>query len=282
MIGILLVATAEIFAEIGTSLGKYEVSKRKESLYAMGFLNTVWATLFLLIWGLSGGELIFSYASLPFFLTRAVIEVVLLFITLNAILTADRATFSFLRILTIPLLLAVDIALGYSFTLGQIAGICLVVVALIFLFLNHGLSRKGKILSLLSAVLAVATITLYKYDITHYNSVPAEQILMHLIILVAIVVAAKIRAKENVFRYLTHSTFIIQSVSSGIAGALMSFAYLFAPASIIIAAKRSFEVLAAIVSGHKYFHEKHLFIKLTAFILVVAGVILAAFWGQSV
>lgn len=274
MIGLLLVATAEIFAEISTSLGKYEFSMKKESLYALGFLSSIWATIFLLIWGLTQGEFIFSYESLPFFLTRAVIEIILLFVVLNALVSADRTTFSFLRILTIPLLLGVDFLIGYEFSTNQIIGVCTIVTALIFLFLNHGLSKHGKMLSLLSAVLAVATITLYKYDITHYNSVEAEQILMHLIILTVLVITAKIRTNENLFSYLTHRTFVIQSVSSGIAGALLSFAYLFAPASIITSAKRSFEVIAAVISGRKYFHEKHLMIKVIAFILITLGVIL--------
>jgi hypothetical protein len=194
----------------------------------MGFLNSIWAAIFLLVWGFTGGSLTFSLASLPFFLTRAVIEVVLLFVSLNAVVTADRTTFSFLRILTIPLLLGVDIMLGYTFTLTQITGVSAIVIAFIFLFLNHGLSNKGKLLSLLSAIMAVGTIALYKHDITHYNSVEAEQILMHLIILVTIIMAAKIRAKENVFRYLTHRTFVLQSIASGMASVLMSFAYLFA------------------------------------------------------
>lgn len=274
MISLLLVATAAIFSEIGTSLGKYEVSQKKESLYALGFLSTLWSAVFLFIFGITNGELIFSYASLPFFLMRAVIEIILLFVTLNAITSADRTTFSFLRIITIPLLLVVDIALGYNFSLNQIIGISIIVIALIFLFLNHGLSRKGKFLSLISSILAVATIALYKYNITHYNSVEAEQILMHLIILVALIVAAKVRVNENLFSYLTNRTFLIQSISSGIAGAILSFAYIFAQASIVTAAKRSFEILLALLFGRKYFHEKHIIIKTIALILIVAGVIL--------
>jgi hypothetical protein len=272
MLGILLIAIAEIFAEASTSIGKYEVAKKKESLYAMAFLNAFWATVFLLAIGLFRGHFYFDLESLPTFLLRAILEIALVFVSLNAILTADRSTFAFLRTLTIPLLLVADFMLGYALEITQVAGVSLMVVAFLFLFFNHGLSRKGKLLSLVSAMIAVATITLYKYNITHYNSVEAEQTYMHVILLVAIIAAAKIRAHENVFWYLTQPLFITQSVLSGFASVFMSFAYVFAPASIIMAAKRAFEVLASIGAGRAVFKEKHLSVKLTGFSLLLLGV----------
>lgn len=280
MFGIILIAAAGVFEETGTVIGKYQVAHKKESLYAMGFLSSIWAAALLLLFSWFGeAPFIFSFESLPFFVSRVVLEVLLLFVSLNALLDADRSTFSFLRVLTIPLLLSVDIALGYSLSLPQIAGISFIVMALLFLFFNHSLGRKGKLLSLLSAILAVATISLYKYDITHYNSVVAEQSLTYMVLLVVLVGTAWWKRGENLFSYLTKPLFLLQSLASGIAGLIVSFAFLFAPASIIMAARRSIEVLASIVSGRAYFHEKHPIVKLVCFLLVCSGLLFLTITG---
>ena len=273
MLGIALVALAECFAEASISIGRYEVKNRKETLYAMGFLSAVWATVFLLAYAFIWGEFRFSLESLPTFGLRLVLEVILLFVTLHALIAADRSTFAFLRIISIPLLLVADIMLGYAVSSMQIMGISLIVIALGILFLNHGLSRNGKLLTILSALLAVGTITLYKYDITHYNSVEAEQALTHLVLLIVLVVVAKLHTGENVARHLLRPPFLAQSLFAGVATVFFSFAFLFAPASVIMAAKRSFETLAAIGSGHRYFREKHVAVKLIAFALVAGGII---------
>jgi len=274
MYGILLIAIAEFFAEASLTIGKYEAGKKKESLYAMGFLSGIWATAFLALFGLWQGDFHFSLESLPTFTVRVILEIVLLFTTLNAILAADRSTFSFLRTFTIPLLLAVDFALGYVLTIEQVFGVSLLAIAILLLYLNHGLSRRGKMLSIISAVVAVGTITLYKYNITHYNSVAAEQTYLHLILLIAIIVAAWVRVRENVFRTLFQPVLLFQSVLAGIAAVFMSFAFVFAPASVIMAAKRSFEILAAMLFGRTYFHEKHVLLKLGCAILVALGITL--------
>ncbi len=275
MIGVILISIGEFFAEIGTSVGKYEVSQQKESLFAMGFLNAIWATVFLILIALfRGGEFVFSVHSLPTFIARAIMETILVFVTLRAITTADRSTFSFLRIMTLPLLLVVDIGLGYDISILQMVGISTVVIALMFLAMNHGLSRKGKLLSLFSALLAVGTTSLYKYNVTHYNSVEAEQIIMHIIILTALIVSAKVFSKENVFTSITHKTLFFQSMAAGIATVLMSFAFLFAPSSILMTAKRSLEVLFSMVSGRNYFKEKHIAVKVGALSLVTLGIVL--------
>lgn len=278
MTGIVLVALAELFAEFSVSVGKYQIAHKRESLFAMGFLSAFWATIFLAGIGLmSESAFVFSLASLPTFLTRAVLEILLMFITLSALIAADRTTFSFLRVLTIPLLLATDLWIGYAVSMTEIMGISLIVVALVFLLLNHGLSPRGKILSLVSAILAVATISLYKYDITHYNSVAAEQTLMHSIILVAMVSGGAFYARENVLRYLLHPLFLAQSIAAGVASVLLSFGFAFGHPSVIMAAKRSFEIVASVVSGQAYFHEKHIVIKSISLLLIAGGIVLMLF-----
>lgn len=273
MFGVALVILSQLFGEISTSMGRYEVARKKESLYAMGFLSGIWATVFLIIIGVARDQFIFSFASLPTFALRTLLEIALMFVSLHAVVAADRSTFAFLRTLTIPLLLATDIALGYSLTTLQIAGVSLIAMACLFLFANNSLSRGGKLLCILSAILAVGTLTLYKYNITHFNSVEAEQSLLHLILLAVLVIAAHVHTGENLFRYLLSPLFLVQSIAAGISTVFLSFAYLFAPASIITAAKRGAEVLLAVLSGQVLFREKHVAFKLMAFVLLSAGIV---------
>lgn len=275
MLGITLVALGALFAQIGTSIGKYEVTNKRESLYAMGFLHALSATIFLIIIAIFWrGEFVFSLASIPTFAARAVLEIIALFVGLNAIAQADRSTFSFLKVLAIPLLLVVDTVLGYEISLSQMIGISIVAVSLLLLLINHGLSRRGKILSTLAALLAVGTLSLYKYNITHYNSVEAEQIVMLIILMGTIIIVAQIHLRENVFKTLTHKLFIFQSVASGIGTVFISFAFLFAPASIITTAKYSLEILTSMIFGRTYFYEKHFLIKSLALVLIIVGMAL--------
>lgn len=277
MIALLLAATAGIFREFGTSIGKHEAQKKRETLYAMAFLGSFWTALLMIGIALFSTEaLIFSLASLPTFMVRAVLELVLIFVSVSAIRDSDRSTFTFLRTLTIPLLLVTDILLGYPFSTFQIAGIFVILVALLFLFNGKGLSKKGKLLSIFSATLAVATISLYKYNITHFNSVEAEQAIMHSVLLVSIIIIAAWRGHENVLRHLLNPLYVAQSFAFGIATVAISFAYLFAPASVILTAKRSFEAVSSLISGSVYFREQHMGLKIFTLVFVILGIALMA------
>lgn len=275
MSALILVLAAAFFVELSTSIGKQEVASKKETLYAVAFLGGIWSTSILILYTLLNSHAwVFSFASLPTFSLRAVLEVLLLFVSVSAVQQADRSTFAFLRMLTIPLLLLVDLSLGYILTPLQIIGMFFIMTVPLYLFQRNGMSKKGKLLSLTSAVLAVITISLYKFNITHFNSVEAEQTLMHVLLILVIILTAWIRGHENVFRYLTHPLCIIQSLAAGVAGVCMSFAYAFAPASLVVALKRSFELFASLISGNILFHEKKLFMKISAFLFAVLGIVL--------
>ncbi len=234
MIGIALMAAAQLFGEVSTSIGKYEVSKKKETIYAVGFINLILTTVFFLLMAAFGKvDFSFSLASLPTFALRVVFEIIALFVGLRAVLLADRSTFAFLHTLTIPLLLAVD-------------------VMLIFLLLNHGLSPKGKIHCLLTSIVVTVTISLFKYNVTHFNSVAAEQSIMMIILIIVLLVAAKFYTKENLFKYLTKPIFLLQAALAGVSHVCLSFAFLFAPASILVTAKRCFEIVIAVAFGKAY------------------------------
>ena len=274
MIAIILTSFGTLFAEVANTIGKDEVQKKKESMYTMGFLNLLFGTIFFFAIAIGKGSFQFSLASLPTFTIRAILEVIITYTIMASIIKADRTTFSFLRIITVPLILGTDMLIGYDISILQIIGISILVLTLIFLLMNHGISRKGSGLVLISALLAVATISLYKYNITHFNSVEAEQGIIYLILMFYFIFGAKIFAKENPFRFLKNKIHLTQSGTHGIASVLESFAYSFAPPSIIMAAKRSSAVLWSIISGNVYFKEKHPLIKIIAFLFIIIGMIL--------
>ncbi len=274
MIGLLLITASTFFQEIGASIGKKEVEDHKESIYTMGFLSLAVGTLFFLLIVFLKNEFIFSLASLPTLGVRIVLEIAQAHMTMLAIAYADRSTTGFLRIGTIPLLLATDIFLGYTINFAQIIGISLIAVALIFLLINHGIRKKGIGYIIFTTINAVITLSLFKYNITNFNSVEAEQSIVMSVLIIYFLIMAFFIAKENPIKFLKKPIFIGQSFSEGIGAVLGSFAYLFAPASIITTAKRSLSVLWSIVAGKVYFHEKHLIIKLMAFTLIIGGLVL--------
>ncbi len=274
MFGIILVVIGTILDEVSSSAGKWNVNHKIESLYTLGFLNYFWGAIIFLCIILIKGHFIFDPASIPLFTLLLLLDGAQIYSSLHAIAEADRSTFGFLMVGTIPLLLVVDIFLGYSISFINLIGISFIVLSLIFLFINHGLSKKGIRYVWFSTFNAVATISIFKYLITNYNSVEAQQFLEISILLVALFIMAFWKSKENPLRFVFNKKFLLQSVSRGFAAVFMSMAYLYAPTSVITGAKRGTSVLASIVSGNKFFHEKHILIKIVSFAFVVAGLIL--------
>lgn len=275
MTGLLLTLAATFFSEAQESIGKNAVLQRQQSIYTMGFLSMFWGMLFFLcIIFFVKKEFLFSLASLPTFLTRAVLELILAHVSILAITRADRSTYSLIRTGTIPLLLVADIALGYSLSISAVVGIGIIAAVLISLFYGTTIRTAGAGLAGATMVLAAATISLYKYDITHFNSVEAEQSIIIAILLGYFFLMARYKAGENPLAFLRQPLFLFQSLSAGLADVLMSFAYLFGAASIITTAKRALSVLWAILAGHRYFKETRLLLKLLAFAVIAAGLVL--------
>ena len=270
MFGIVLISLGTFAGELSDSLGKLEVKKRIETIYTMGFLSVFWATILLAVSLLFGAPFVFKLASLQTFAPRVAFELLGANLTIRAIVKANRSTFSFMRILTIPLLLLVDLRLGYLISATQIIGIGLMLVALYILLKEGRRSRRGALLALLTAINAVVTISLYKYDISHYNSVAAEQLIVTGIIMLYFIISA-LRLGQKPWRYLLRPVPGLQSFSSGAGGVLEGFAYKYAPASIILTLKRALGVLWSVIFGNFYFNEKRLSEKLFSLGLITAG-----------
>lgn len=239
------------------SLGKRYVAQRRETVLEMCFLGLTWGLILLLVTLAFGADFRVTVASLPTLALRIILEAALIFTLAEATVKADRTTMAFLRLLTIPLLLVVDVTLGYHFSALQLAGVGLMFFALMLAFRHNPRGRRGAHLAVLSAILAVGTISLYKYNITHFNSVVGEQTVGLTVLLVVFYVMSA-RKGRSPLRLLTQSTTGTQSLANGVSIALESFAMALAPAAIVITLKRSFAVVWAIIFGGTYFHEHSL------------------------
>lgn len=277
MFGVLLSALGALFVEISSSIGKFEVARNEENPYVIPFLNfKISIFVFLVIAFINPSLFSFSIKSLPFFLTRFFMEVLVAYFMVKAIVTNERSTSSFILILTLPLLFLVDIFLGYRLSAYQYAGIIVIVLSLVALFINRDFDKRNAHYSVLAALFAVVTTSLYKYDITHFNSVVAEQIIMQALLLVFFFFVVWKSSGQNPFSYTKKPMLILQSSMHGVGNIVESFAYIFAPASVIVAAKRAASVFWAILSGSHYFHEKHILLKLVAFAVLLSGLVLLA------
>jgi hypothetical protein len=275
MLPALLLLTSTFAVESSASLGKRFVAQRRETVYDLSFLGIFWGFIFLLSTLAFGAHWHLSLASAPIIVLRLVLETALARTISEASIRADRTTMAFLRLLTIPFLLVVDISLGYHFTNLQIAGVVLMFTALVLAFRHNPSSRKGAWLAVLSALLSVGTITLYKFDITHYNSVVAEQTIVLGGMLIYFYFAANLH-RRSPLRLLLKPTTGTQALANGAAIALESYALSMAPASIIMTLKRSFALVWAIVFGGAFFHEHSLGRKISSGALLAISILLIA------
>lgn len=275
MWGVLLTSVSALFGEIFASISKYEYTNGKESIYTIGFFSLLGGTLlFALLSFFIEGAFYFSLASLPTFIPRVFFVMLHEHFILRALTIADRTTFSFIRVSTIPLLVGIDMILGYTLSAWQLIGIGFIFLALILLLQTHTLGTRGSGFLFIAGINAVITISLYKYNITHFNSVAAEQITVSLILMLYFLVGAYFVAKENPLALLRKPVFFGQALAQGVGSVLDSFAYVFAPASIIVAANRCAAMAWSVVSGRIYFQEGNVLIKLLSMLFLALALIL--------
>ncbi len=277
MFGVLFSILGTLFGETSSSIGKSAVAHRYESVYAMGFLDSLWGAGFFLII-----LIFFHHAPLALFPAwktfgiRILFEIIKAYVAVMGVVKAERSSFGFIRTGTIPLLLLVDLFLGYAIGPVQILGMIVICGALLFLFMNHGLKGGGLGYVMAATVNAVITISLFKYNISHGNDLVLEQCLIYGVLVIFFYITSRRLGKEHPFSLLKKPLLSFQSMTDGIGGIFGSFSYQFAPASVIIAATRASSILWSIIFGRAYFHEKKLGIKSIALLACVIGIILLA------
>ena len=276
MLTVLFASIGSFIEEISSSIIKFETENKKESIYSAGFITMLFGAIAFAGLAFFRGSFIFTAASLPFFLPRAVLEIVQIHFSMLATMKSDRSTFAFVRNLTIPLLLISDFFLGFTLQFNQFVGVLVILSILGIILYFHIINVKGIGYSLFSSINAVFTISLFKYDISHFNSVEAEQLVIYLVLIVYFFLASKYIAKVNPFLLLKRPLHLVQGTTHGIASILESFAIFFGNPGIAIAAKRASAVLAGIISGHNYFQEKKFGAKIIVSLVLVIGLILLA------
>ncbi|MCC6643892.1 hypothetical protein IT411_04025 [Candidatus Peregrinibacteria bacterium] len=275
--GIILESCAGLFEEISVSLGKREAARGRGSIFMMGFVQHFAALIFLgLVVLLGFDQWKLSMESLPWIALRIPLELVQLYFTLIALELADRTEFSFFKVGTVPFLLLVDLALGYVINVDQIIGMLLLMGLFAFIFFKKIVSRKGLPFVIFSTINPVLTISIFKHNITHFNSVATEQFIIYLVLVIFLMLLLIFKTKENPFKFMFRRIEIGEAMSVGLCTLLSSYAYIFAPASVILTARRAGGVLWSTLSGIFFFKEDHKKQKaFTAFTLVIILILLA-------
>lgn len=277
MFGLLLTFFGTGFEEASAVISKDMMKKHRESTFTVGFLHLFSGCIVMILLVLfTSQQYVFALASLPIFATRLMFEILQIRVVVRAIERADRSTFSFLRLVTIPLLLIVDIILGYTIGWQAILGMLIIFFGVAFVVLDGDFNKKGSRLVLLGAVNAAITISLYKYNLEHYNSVPGEMLTMYPMLMIYFYFLSRAKGHEHPIAMLKHRIIQKQTFATGIGAVLTGYAYDFAPASIITTAKRGMSVFWSILSGQHYFHEKHILLKLITMLFFVCGLALLA------
>jgi drug/metabolite transporter (DMT)-like permease len=276
LFAIILILGGSILSEVSSSLGKYSVNHKVVGLFSLGFLNS------LIGFGLFAGAIAFqpdawkfALESVPILAVRIALDCLQLFWTLKATAAATRGTFGLVRSATIPLVLMADLLLGYTLGPWMLVGMALIFSTLVILAALGDLDGKGLKYVALSAVNAAITISLFKFNITHYNSVATEQIIVLFFMTLVFLLLASIK-RESVMKAFRHPLLAAEGASLSGAGLLDSFAYTFVPASVAITMIRALSVFWSIVFGKAYFKETHFVPKLVGCVVIVLGIILLA------
>ena len=274
MLTVLFASIGSFIGEISASIIKFETDHHKESIYTAGFINMLLGTAAFLLLASFRGSFVFAAASLPTFIPRAVLEIIQAQMSMLALMKSDRSTYVFLRNLTIPFLLIVDLFLGFSVSSYQWIGITVIFGIFAIVVWYHVLNFRGAFYPIFTAVNAVATISLFKYNITYFNSVEGDQIVMSSILIIYFFLAAKIFRNENPLRFLKNKLFLGQGIFHAIASIFGSFAFFLGNPGIAVTAERASAVLAGIISGHNYFQEHKFGSKLIVSLGLIVGLAL--------
>lgn len=197
---------------------------------------------------------------------RIVLEILQIYFTILAIKHSDRSTFSILRIVTIPLLLIADIALGYQFSIYSYIWIWIILLSFLIFNINiKTINFKWWKYILFTAINAVFTLSLFKYSIDHYwNSFELDQAIMVFSIFLFFLIYNYKENKSCALKLIIkEKQFILQWLTIWVATSLIAYSYLYLNASEATAVKRAWEIFWAIIAWTLFFKEKEIYKKLT-------------------
>lgn len=271
---LLLAFIARFFYEFSLSSGKKAFQKHRETVYSLGFITYTSTLIFFIVGVLLGTDFYFNPTSIRTLVPRIMLEIIIAHLSMKAVLKASRTTSAFLSNITIPLLLLSDFLLAYSISNIRLGGICLIILSILVLMKFDRKSHKGASLVLVVGVISAITTTLYKYDITHFNSVAAEQIISLSCVSLYFLYMVKIKTSFKHWRYALSSAGLVQSVSMGFSSLISSYAYSLAPASVVVSMLNGSTIIWGMIFGRTYFHEHGMKVKLFAACFVICGLLL--------
>ena len=275
LLGIALIFVATLLNELENVVDKKQFAKHHLTHYTIGFLTTFWSFLFFVGIQTFGSGFEFSADSLPTLIPRVVLELLLGTLAIRGMLAANLSTTSLVRLLTIPGLLLVDFIIGYQLGLNQLLGIGFIFVAMLILTVDNKIRKDGIGLLALGALIAVATTSLFKYNIENFNSVATEQSIV-LFAYLFYFGLQMVRHAENPVKTLRKVWAEEIAVFSGFATVLNSFALSILPPSLMLTLKRSGSMGWSLVLGQKVFHEHHIVRKIIAAAIALCGVVFIA------
>jgi hypothetical protein len=275
LLGVALILVATLLNEVENVVDKKQFAKHHLTHYTVGFLTTFWSFLFFVGIQYFGSGFEFSTDSLPTLIPRIILEILLGTLAIRGMLAANLSTTSLVRLLTIPGLLLVDYLVGYELQSSQLLGMILIFVAMLILTVNNKIKKDGIGLLTLGALIAVATTSLFKYNIENFNSVATEQS----IVLFAYLFYFGLQMMRNAeYPIKTLRKVWAEEISlfAGFATVLNSFALSLLPPSLMLTFKRSGSMGWSLVLGQKVFHEHHIIRKIIAASVALCGVVLIA------
>lgn len=278
MLGVFLMISGTLFAEVSQTIGKKVLSQRLTDVISLSFVNHLgFISIFALQVLFVPSSFVFSLASLPTVILRILLEILQAWLIMEALEKASRSTFGFLRVLTIPLLLFADIfILNTQITLQQYFGIAIIILTSLWIFRHNGKDRKGMWFVLGGALNAVITLSLYKYHLQHFNSVAAEQLIVASGMMVGLFLIEYFRYKKNPFTSMRKPIVLKEMFFMGAAAVMISYAFSLLAISIVTAMNRALAILWSVIFGHKFFHEDHFKEKLVGVFGFVIGIVFLA------
>jgi len=151
------------------------------------------------------------------------------------------------------------------------------VLALTVIFLNltheHIIGKHASKLLIIIAVITAVTTSLYKYDISRFNSIIGEQLIVVSCLLIFFWIGCRRTMKRSVWAFLLRPQSMSQAALKGVALVMKSVAYSMGPGSVIAIIGTSFSLLWTVVFGRVYFRERHVIHKALACLLAVVALI---------
>jgi len=173
----------------------------------------------------------------------------------------------------IPLLLVLDILLGYEITARHILGGIMLLGMLIYIIYKGDFSMKGIKYVIAANLLSVLTITAFKYSTSYFGS--TELVNFYSALFAGglfVVIVGRTKGIKGILKICKPKYLAFASLY-GIASVLNAAAYKYMISSMVIACKRFFAMMFGIISGKLYFQEKNLLKKISVASMIGMGVI---------